>query len=125
MGQPLRTGMIGCGNINAAYLATFPRQQAVKLVASADIDYSRAEAVARDRQGLRALTVEDLLADDEVSLVLNLTISAAHAEVALRAIAAGKSVYGEKPRTTTPAFDGWYVVEGDVSDQPTPRPWWA
>jgi predicted dehydrogenase len=41
--------------------------------------------------------VDELLADDEIDLVVNLTIPAAHAEVALRAIAAGKDVYGEKP----------------------------
>ncbi len=39
----------------------------------------------------------ELLARDDVELVVNLTIPAAHAEVALAAIAAGKHVWGEKP----------------------------
>lgn len=43
----------------------------------------------------------ELLADPEVDLVLNLTIPAAHADIALRAIAAGKAVYGEKPLAAT------------------------
>ncbi|MER7365895.1 Gfo/Idh/MocA family protein [Nonomuraea wenchangensis] len=37
------------------------------------------------------------MADPGVDVVLNLTVPAAHAEVALQAIAAGKDVYGEKP----------------------------
>ena len=49
------------------------------------------------------MSVEALLADPEVDLVLNLTIPAAHAEVALAAIAAGKHVYGEKPLAATTA----------------------
>jgi predicted dehydrogenase len=69
----------------------------------ADIDFARAEAVAANHPGARALSVDDLLADDQVELVLNLTVPAAHAEVALRAIAAGKSVYGEKPLAASTA----------------------
>ena len=49
------------------------------------------------------MSVDDLLADDEVDLVLNLTIPAAHADIGLRAVAAGKSVYGEKPLASTTA----------------------
>ena len=56
----------------------------------------RAQAIATAHPGVRALSVDDLLADDAVDLVLNLTIPAAHAEVALQAIAAGKSVYVRK-----------------------------
>ena len=96
-GSIMNVGIIGCGDIIAAYLATFPRLDAVRLVAVADLDHSRAEAVAASQEGVRALTVDELLADPDIDLVLNLTIPAAHAEVALKAIAAGKSVYGEKP----------------------------
>jgi predicted dehydrogenase len=95
--HPLNVGIVGCGTISAAYLKTFLRLEAVNVVAAADIDLSRAQAVASSHVGVRALSAEDLMADAAVDLVLNLTIPAAHAEVALRAIAAGKSVYGEKP----------------------------
>jgi predicted dehydrogenase len=101
VGQPLNIGIIGCGTIVGAYLATFPRLAAVKLVAAADIDVARAETVARQHVGVRALSVAELLADDGVDLVLNLTIPAAHADIALQAIGAGKGVYGEKPLAVT------------------------
>ncbi len=103
MGKPLNVGIIGCGAIIAQYLANIPRLEALKLVAVADLDPARAQAVADDYAGVRAVSVEDLLAAEDVDLVLNLTIPAAHAEIALKAIAAGKSVYGEKPLAATTA----------------------
>ena len=111
MGEPLKTapsevlriGMVGCGNISAAYLETFPGLDAVTLAAVADLDMDRARAVAAAYPGVRALTVDELLADDGVDLVLNLTIPAAHAEIALKALAAGKHVYGEKPLAASTA----------------------
>lgn len=107
MGQPLNTplniGIVGCGQIVRAYLATFPSLDAVRLVAVADIDAARAQAVADGLPGVRALSVGSLMADAGVDLVLNLTIPAAHAQVALAAVAAGKHVYGEKPLAATTA----------------------
>jgi predicted dehydrogenase len=103
VGKPLNVGIIGCGAIIAQYLASFRRLDAVNLVAVADLDAARARAVADGYEGVRALTVDELLAADDVELVLNLTIPAAHAEVALKAIAAGKHVYGEKPLAATTA----------------------
>ena len=100
MGEPLKVGIVGVGAISGAYISTFKRLQAVELVAVADLDQARAGEVAA-QQGVPALTVDDLIDSPEVELVLNLTIPAAHAEVALKAIAAGKAVYGEKPLATT------------------------
>ncbi|MEV0894020.1 Gfo/Idh/MocA family oxidoreductase [Promicromonospora sp. NPDC050262] len=102
MGQPLRVGIVGVGAIAGQYLSTFERLDAVRLVAVADLDADRAKTVAAER-GVRALTVAELTTDPEVDLVLNLTIPAAHAEIALQAIAGGKHVYGEKPLAVTPA----------------------
>jgi predicted dehydrogenase len=103
VGKPLNVGIIGCGAIIAQYLITFRRLDGIRLVAVADLDPARAQAVADGYDGVRAISVEELLAADDVELVLNLTIPAAHAEIALKAIAAGKSVYGEKPLAATTA----------------------
>lgn len=110
MGIPLNVGIIGCGAISAQYLATFERLTAVNLVAVADLDMERAQSVANSHPGVRAVDVVGLLAATDVDLVLNLTVPAAHADIALRAIAAGKSVYGEKPLATTTA-DGRKVLD--------------
>jgi predicted dehydrogenase len=110
VGQPLRVGIVGCGTIVGAYLQTFKRLTSVELVAAADLDYSRAENVARSCPGVRAVSVDDLIADEQVDLVLNLTIPASHADVTLRAIRAGKSVYSEKPLAST-TLDGRMLLE--------------
>lgn len=99
MRSPLNVGVVGCGTISSQYCDTFDRVAGVSVVAVADIDGSRARDVAAER-GVRALSVDALIADADVELVLNLTIPAAHADVAVRAVAAGKSVYGEKPLAT-------------------------
>ena len=91
MGDALRVGLVGIGNISAQYLATLPRLSGVSLVAAADLN------PAREVPGVRMMTPASLYEADDVDLVLNLTIPQAHAEVALSAIAAGKHVYSEKP----------------------------
>ncbi len=91
MGDALRVGLVGIGNISRQYLDTLPRLPGVSLVAAADLN------PARTVPGVRMLRPEELYAADDVDLVLNLTIPQAHATVALSAISAGKHVYGEKP----------------------------
>lgn len=108
--SPMRIGMIGCGVISKQYLASFDQLPDVQLVAVADLDRARAEAAVEGRDGVRVLSVDELIADAEVDTVLNLTIPAAHADVDLRAIAAGKNVYSEKPFAVT-TQEGAQVLE--------------
>jgi len=79
-------------------------------VACADLDLERAQAKAAEFDVPRACTPAELIADPEVELVLNLTIPAAHAPVALAVIASGKHVYNEKPLATTRAA-GMQVIQ--------------
>jgi predicted dehydrogenase len=96
VGEPLKVGIIGAGAISGAYLKTLPQLPGLRLTTVADLDPERAKKAA-DMAGVTALPVAELIASDDVDTVLNLTIPAAHAEVALAAIAGGKHVYGEKP----------------------------
>ncbi|AMM21813.1 oxidoreductase [Frondihabitans sp. PAMC 28766] len=96
MGSPLTVGIIGVGKISEQYFASLPQLPGLKLVAVADIDAARTKQVA-DEQDVRALTVDELLADDSIDSVINLTIPAAHVEVGMKALAAGKHVFAEKP----------------------------
>lgn len=100
MGEPLRIGIVGLGVISAQYLSNIARLPSLQLVAVADVNPAAAQATI-GRNAVPAVTVDELLAAPDVDLVLNLTPPAAHAEIALRAIAAGKSVYGEKPLAAT------------------------
>jgi len=95
--QPVKMAIIGCGNISSIYLQNCTTWPILDVVACADLDRQRAESQATKFNIPRALTVEEVLADPEIELVLNLTIPAAHSTVGLAALRAGKSVYNEKP----------------------------
>ncbi len=90
-------GIIGCGNISNAYASACKRFPALRLVACADLDLERARAKATEYGIPKVLTVDQLLSDPAIDIVLNLTIPAAHAEIDERAIAGGKHAYSEKP----------------------------
>jgi predicted dehydrogenase len=97
MTQTTNVGIVGCGNISGIYMEAGNKWDILNIVACADIDLPRAAAQAAKYGIPKACSVEELLADPSIDIVINLTIPAAHAEVALAALAAGKSVYNEKP----------------------------
>lgn len=96
-----KVGVIGCGAISGAYLSQCPKFEILEVVACADLIRERAEARAAEFGVPRVCTVEELLADPEIEIVLNLTIPKAHYSVALAAVESGKSVWNEKPLTIT------------------------
>ncbi|MDO3409504.1 Gfo/Idh/MocA family oxidoreductase [Saccharibacillus sp. CPCC 101409] len=93
----MKTGIIGCGNISAIYLQNLGASEWIEVTAVADRVPEKARERAAEFGVATACTVEELLADESIELVINLTIPASHAAVALAAIEAGKHVYGEKP----------------------------
>lgn len=94
---PVGVGVIGAGVISDQYLSNLTVFPDVRVRFIADIDEPRAAAQASKWGVPRSGSVAELLADDDIEIVVNLTIPAAHVEVALQAIAAGKHVWGEKP----------------------------
>lgn len=93
---PAKIGIVGCGNISGIYFENLRNFKLTDVVACADLDMSKAEAAAQ-AHSCRACSVQDLLADSEVDIVLNLTVPKAHYSVAMAALEAGKHVYNEKP----------------------------
>jgi predicted dehydrogenase len=94
---PVGVGVIGAGVISDQYLGNLTVFPDVEVRFIADIDLPRAASQAEKWGVAGSGTVEELLADDDIEIVVNLTIPAAHVEVALQALAAGKHVWGEKP----------------------------
>jgi predicted dehydrogenase len=90
-------GLIGCGNISSIYLQNAQILDAIEIVACADLRQEAAEAQAKQYGVAKVCSVEQLLADPGIEIVLNLTTPDAHGTIALAALAAGKSVYNEKP----------------------------
>ncbi len=92
----LGIGIIGCGNISAAYMRLAPMFHGIEMRACADLNPEAAEARASEF-GLRAESIDGLLSAEDIDIVVNLTIPAAHFEVSKRVLEAGKHVYSEKP----------------------------
>ncbi|MEV4118709.1 Gfo/Idh/MocA family oxidoreductase [Micromonospora sp. NPDC049645] len=114
MGDPHRVGIVGLGVISRAYLDTLANHPALSIAAVADLDASRSAEVAATIPGAEASSVERLLARPDVQTVLNLTTPAAHADISLGAIDAGKNVYVEKPLAVT-FPDGRSILERAAS----------
>lgn len=109
MVEPVRIGLIGCGVISAAYLRAARVFDVLSFIGCADIN-SDASAQCEDRFNVKAMTVDELLRNDEIEVVLNLTIPNAHASVNVDALSAGKHAYCEKPFGLTVA-EGRTVLE--------------
>jgi predicted dehydrogenase len=107
---PAKVGIIGCGNISGVYCEAGKTFDVLDIVSCADLIHERARARAAEYGIPRACSVEELLADPEVEIVVNLTIPRAHAEVALAALEAGKCVHNEKPLAIT-LEDGRQLLE--------------
>lgn len=96
----VKVGIIGAGNISGIYLENGNKFDTMEVIAIADIDIERAGERAK-QHNIKAYTVEALLADPEIEMVINLTIPQAHASINLAALNAGKHVYVEKPFSVT------------------------
>lgn len=97
MATQVKVGIIGCGNIFPQYIKGCRTFEILDVVAVADIDVSRAQARAKEYSIPKACSVDELLADPVIEIVVNLTVPQAHAEVSLAALRAGKNVHAEKP----------------------------
>lgn len=97
MAEKVRVGVIGCGAISAAYFKMAARLPILQMAACADLDPDRARARAEEFGVPRVLGVEELLADPEIEVVLNLTVPKAHAPLAVAALEHGKHTFAEKP----------------------------
>jgi len=95
--EPMRVGVIGTGMISRIYLDNITQRFSIlELVAVADLSMERAKEVA-DRYGVKAHTVDELLADESIDAVLTLTPATAHYSTMERILQAGKHAYTEKP----------------------------
>jgi len=90
-------GVIGAGVISSQYLTNLTSFPDLDVRFVADLDTDRARARAQEFGVPGSGTVAQLLADDAIEVVVNLTIPAVHVEVALQVLAAGKHVWSEKP----------------------------
>lgn len=96
----LGIGIIGCGNISTSYLRLAPLFKGLEVRAVADLNMDLARARAAEF-GTTAQSVEDLLGNPAIDVVINLTIPDAHYKVTRSILEAGKHAYSEKPLVLT------------------------
>lgn len=101
--SPVGMALLGCGNIAWAYVRQLAGYPEVRLVGVFDADSAKAQDLAQQNQLQAYESLEALLADPAVEVVVNLTIHHAHFETTRRCLEAGKHVHSEKPLATDQA----------------------
>jgi len=96
MNKVFKVGLIGCGHIAETYFRAHKYFNNFKIIKCADINNHASKKCAKT-YGIKALSVNDLLKDNEVEIILNLTIPKAHYIVAKKSLLNNKHVYSEKP----------------------------
>jgi predicted dehydrogenase len=107
----IKAGIIGMGFIGASHLEAIQRTGLGEVAAVADVNVDLARKKAEDYGIPKCYaSLDELLADPEIEIVINLTIPVAHAEVNMAALEAGKNVHVEKPLAIT-REDGRKILE--------------
>ncbi len=100
MGKTYGVGIVGCGVISNTYLKFAPLFKGLKVLAVADIAPEAAQNQA-EKFKVRAQTPDELLANPELDIIVNLTIPEVHYQVSKEIVLAGKHAYSEKPLVLT------------------------
>lgn len=108
--RKINIGIIGCGAISGIYFKAGQAFENLNIVAASDLLMEKARQQAQEHRVPKVCSVDELLADPGIEIVVNLTIPKAHAAVGLAAVRAGKHVYAEKPLAVT-REDGRHLME--------------
>ena len=96
MNKVFKVGLIGCGHISETYFRAQESFNNIKIIKCADINFQTAQECAK-KYNIQIATVDEILQDKEIEIILNLTIPRAHFEVSKKTLLAGKHSYSEKP----------------------------
>jgi predicted dehydrogenase len=94
--------IVGCGNISGIYFQNLCTVfENINVKSCADLDPERTASKIEEYPGVQVATLEQILADPEIEIIVNLTTPQGHFPVAMQAVEAGKSVHNEKPVVLT------------------------
>lgn len=94
--KPVRIAVVGCGKISGIYFENMKdRFSILELAGCCDLNAQAAQA-ASQRYGIPVLSMEQILQDESIEIVVNLTTPGAHYEVIRTLLEHGKHVYTEK-----------------------------
>ena len=97
--KPVKIAIVGCGMISDAYLTAIQKKfKILEVVGCCDLDPEKVQRTAQ-KYGIRALSMQEILADAAIEIVVNLTTPTAHYPVIKQLLEGGKHVYTEKVLT--------------------------
>ena len=96
MNRIFKVGLIGCGHISETYFKGHEYFNNFQITKCADINMEVANKCAKVNN-IEACSVDDIIKDKEIEIILNLTIPKAHYEIAKKSLENGKHIYSEKP----------------------------
>mgnify|MGYP001282714190 FL=1 len=96
MNKVFKVGLVGCGHISETYFRAQEYFNNIKIIKCADINADAAEKCAKTYD-IKSSSVDEVLKDKDVEIILNLTIPKAHFEISEKALLSGKHSYSEKP----------------------------
>ena len=96
MQKIINVGLVGCGHIAETYFRAHKYFNNFKIIKCADINKKAAEKCAK-KYRIKSVSVNEILKDKKIQIILNLTIPTAHYLVAKNSLLSGKHVYSEKP----------------------------
>lgn len=99
--ETVKVGVVGTGNISSIYLKNAAWLTPIDIIAVADLRRETAVAQAEKFNIATVCTVDELIQDPNIDIVLNLTTPEVHGVIGIQALEAGKAVYNEKPLTLT------------------------
>ncbi len=97
----MRIGFVGCGYVADIYIQSLKKYAHLELVAVTDRDQKRAFEFGAYYSVKACSTVEALLADPSIEMIINLTNPSSHYEVSRACLESGKHLYSEKPLAMT------------------------
>jgi len=99
MNKVFKVGLIGCGHIAETYFRGHQYFNNFRIIACADIIQKAADKCAK-LYNIKSKSINEILNDKEIEVILNLTTPKAHYTVSKKALQSGKHVYSEKPLAT-------------------------
>ena len=96
MSKVFKVGLIGCGHIAETYFRAHKYFKNFKIIKCADVKEKAAKKCAKIYK-IKAVSVSNLLKDEQVEIILNLTPPKVHYQIAKKSLLNGKHVYSEKP----------------------------
>ncbi|MDC0903376.1 Gfo/Idh/MocA family oxidoreductase, partial [Pelagibacteraceae bacterium] len=96
MNKVFNVGLVGCGHISETYFRAEEYFNNIKIIKCADINNDAAEKCAKEH-GIQSTNMDGIFKDDDIEIILNLTIPKAHFEISEKALLSRKHSYSEKP----------------------------